>query len=306
MANDIAEAAGAILASLNENTAFPEHLARRFSLDEGYAVQFELLRRRKAQGDVHVGWKVGLTSRAMQLQQGVHEPCLGHLVEAGHVSSPAVFRFDELMAPGFENELCIRLGAPLDGGANAESARSAIDAIAPAIEVVEKRGVFNADLPLAFAGNAQQRAFVTGEFVPLADDADPATVEVEIFVNGRSQECALGAEVLGSPHQLGGLAGAQAGGLRPRSPRRRSDHVGFVHPAVRHRERRSDTRRIQWPRRRRDRNRVTPEHAYAMNAAGSWWAPNRSSCSGVWNSNLPLEAGNRCPGGHPAAPHPPP
>ena len=65
--------------------------------------------------------------------------------------------------------------------------------------MVEKRGVFNADLPLAFAGNAQQRAFVTGDFVPLSDDVDPAAIEVEVFVNGRSQECALGAEVLGSP-----------------------------------------------------------------------------------------------------------
>ena len=199
MANDIAEAAEAILATLKGNTMFPGNLSRRFSLDRGYAVQFELLKQRKAQGDVHVGWKVGLTSRAMQLQQGVHEPCLGHLVEAGHVSSPAVFRFDDLMTPGFENEICIRLGAPLDGGVTAESARSAIDAIAPAIEVVEKRGVFNADLPLAIAGNAQQCAFVTGEFVPLADNADPAAVEVEVFVNGRSQERALGAEVLGSP-----------------------------------------------------------------------------------------------------------
>ena len=199
MENDIAESAEAILAALMENTVFPESLSRRLTLDEGYAIQFELLEQRKARGDVHVGWKVGLTSRAMQLQQGVHEPCLGHLVEAGHVSSPAVFRFDDLMAPGFENELCIRLGAPLDGDTTAESARSAIDAIAPAIEVVEKRGVFNADLALAFAGNAQQRAFVTGEFVPLADDVDPAAVEVEVFVNGRSRECALGAEVLGSP-----------------------------------------------------------------------------------------------------------
>lgn len=61
-------------------------------------------------------------------------------------------------------------------------------AIAPAIEVVEKRGVFNADLPLAFAGNAQQRAFVTGEFVPLADELDPAAVEVEVHeLAGRGQ-----------------------------------------------------------------------------------------------------------------------
>ena len=92
-----------------------------------------------------------------------------------------------------------RLGAPLDGDAIARPVRSAIDTITPAIEVVEKHGVFNADLTLALAGNTQQRAFVTGEFVPLADDVDPAAVEVEVFVNGRSQECASCAEVLGSP-----------------------------------------------------------------------------------------------------------
>ena len=74
MANDVADAAEAMLAALKGNTVFPEHLSRRYSLDQGYDVQFELLKRRKGQGDVHVGWKVGLTSRAMQLQQGVHEP----------------------------------------------------------------------------------------------------------------------------------------------------------------------------------------------------------------------------------------
>lgn len=199
MEYDISDAAEAMLSALQRNMVFPESLAHQFSLAQGYDVQFELLKRRKALGDVHVGWKVGLTSTAMQIQQEVHEPCLGHLVEAGHVSSPAEFRFDDLMNPGFENELCIRMGAQLDGDATAESARSAIDAIAPAIEVVEKRGVFNADLALALAGNAQQRAFVTGEFVPLTDNADPAAIEVEVFVNDRSQERALGAEVLGSP-----------------------------------------------------------------------------------------------------------
>ena len=54
MANDIAEASrGDPLPPLRENTVFPESLSRRLTLDEGYAVQFELLERRKARGDVH-------------------------------------------------------------------------------------------------------------------------------------------------------------------------------------------------------------------------------------------------------------
>ena len=41
-------------------------------------------------------------------------------------------------------------------------ARAAISAAAPALEIVERRGDFAADLNLALADNAQQKAFVTG------------------------------------------------------------------------------------------------------------------------------------------------
>lgn len=196
---DITEDARSILAALTDNTLFPEPLSGKFTVADAYRVQFELLRQREAAGDAHVGWKVGLTSKAMQDQQGVHEPCLGHLVASGHLASPARLAFDDLMAPGFENELCIRIGRPVSSTPDTAEVTAAIDAVAPAIEVVEKRGAFSSDLPLSFAGNAQQRAFVTGAFVPFAPGTDLSRTEVEIVVNGESRERARGAEVLGNP-----------------------------------------------------------------------------------------------------------
>ncbi|MCL6285680.1 fumarylacetoacetate hydrolase family protein [Ruegeria sp. 2012CJ41-6] len=195
----VEDAASQIYKALVDNTMFPDSLSRQFNLDQSYDVQFELLKQRVAAGECHAGWKVGLTSKAMQEQQGVPEPCLGHLMNEGQLGSPCSLDFNALMSPGFENELCLRIGREMSGRLSFDEALAGIEAVAPAIEVVEKRGVFAADLPLAFAGNAQQRAFATGEFLPLTAETDLAAIEVEVSVNDISQECALGAEVLGSP-----------------------------------------------------------------------------------------------------------
>ena len=107
-----------------------------------------------------VGWKVGLTSTAMQAQQGVHEPCLGHLLQSGQRPSPARFDFDALLSPGFENELCIRLGQAIESAdPSLDDVAEAVEAVAPALEIIEKRSPFGADFPLALAGNAPFRRF---------------------------------------------------------------------------------------------------------------------------------------------------
>lgn len=187
---------------LVNDTLFPDTLSQTLSVDEAYDVQFKLLDLRLSAGDTHAGWKVGLTAKAMQEQQGVHEPCLGHLVGKGQLSSPARLIFDELMAPGFENELCMRMKAPLSGGdVGLDAAKAAVGGVAPAIEIIEKRGVFKDDFPLAVAGNAQQCAFVTGEFRAYDADMDLSAIQAEIVVNGRSRETATGRAVLGDPMQ---------------------------------------------------------------------------------------------------------
>ncbi len=69
--------------------------------------------RRLAAGERQIGWKVGLTSKAIQQQFNVHEPVFGCILESrpsGHVFAPA-----DLISPGFENELCLRLGKDLSG-----------------------------------------------------------------------------------------------------------------------------------------------------------------------------------------------
>jgi 2-keto-4-pentenoate hydratase len=79
-----------------------------------------------------------------------------------------------------------------------EQAAAAVTHAAPALEIVEKRGDFAADLALSMADNAQQKAYVTGPEVALAAaNRDLAAASVTVSVNGETRETASGAEVMG-------------------------------------------------------------------------------------------------------------
>ncbi|MGH7331865.1 MAG: 2-keto-4-pentenoate hydratase [Candidatus Rokuibacteriota bacterium] len=192
-------AVDAIWSSHQRRQHHPREWQGRLSMDEAYQVQLGLLERYVEVGERHAGWKVGLTAKAMQEQQRVHEPVFGFLLESGHRGTGVAFAIRELIHPGFENELCITMGRTLTGPAvTLAEAREAIATVAPALEIVERRGDFTADLHLALADNAQQKAFVTGPAGPL-DQLDLAGVTVDVFVNGAHQERARSAEVLGTP-----------------------------------------------------------------------------------------------------------
>ena len=173
---------------------------KRLSREEAYRVQQGVLARYVKAGERHAGWKVGLTSKAMQAQQGVHEPVLGFLLASGERPSGTRFTYADLIRPGFENELCLTVGTTLRGpGVTTERAMAALSAVAPAFEIIERRGDFAADLNVSLADNAQQRAWVTGAAVAPPAGLDLATVEVEVVVDGAPSERALGREVLGTP-----------------------------------------------------------------------------------------------------------
>ncbi|MEI7447457.1 MAG: fumarylacetoacetate hydrolase family protein [Burkholderiales bacterium] len=197
---DIEHAADTLWAGIRRGEHMPADWFGRLSLAEGYAVNLAILRRRIADGDAQAGWKVGLTADAMRAQWGIPEPCFGVLLRSGHRPSGHRFVFDALIAPGIENELCATIGETLRGpGLGAADAARAVASIAPALEVVEVRGDFSRDLPLAMADNAQQKAFVTGGETRFdaAVALERATVTVSFGEAVRDR--ASGAEVMGSP-----------------------------------------------------------------------------------------------------------
>lgn len=180
---------------------YPSEWRGKFGVDDGYRVQLGILEKQIKAGERHGGWKVGLTAKAIQKQVDFHERVFGYLLESGALSSGAALPFDEMVAPSFETELCVTLGRDLQGpDVTARQAREALIAVAPALEIVEKRGDFAGDPPLSMADNVQQKFFVTGpETAPLDPEADLRAATVEIFINGENMERANGAAVLDGP-----------------------------------------------------------------------------------------------------------
>jgi 2-keto-4-pentenoate hydratase len=195
--SDIEAAAAAFEAAAARGEYFPQEWADRLAIDDAYRI---LLARLRLRGVHRIGWKVGLTARAIQEQFGVHEPVFGCLLADGLKQSGHVFRRDELIEPGFENELCLVLGRDVPAGATRDDVAAAIARVHPAFEIIETRGDLTRQLALALADNAQQKAFVLGP--PVGPDALPELSEVEarVSIHGAEVASGRGEAVLGHPY----------------------------------------------------------------------------------------------------------
>jgi 2-keto-4-pentenoate hydratase len=176
---------------------FPQAYFDRLTLDDAYRIQLALIDRRVASGERHIGWKVGLTAKAIQEQFGFHEPVFGCILET-HPSGQS-FGAAELIQPGFETELCLRLRHGLDGEITPEQARDAIDVVHPSFEIIETRGDAMKQIALALADNAQQRSVVLGPPVSLAPEMVLDLVSARVQLNGQEVATGLGSAVLGDP-----------------------------------------------------------------------------------------------------------
>src|SRR6195952_1217259 len=138
MSIDLATAVEDFWTARGRGEFFPLAYFGRLTLDEAYRIQLALIDRRIAAGERQIGWEGGLPAKAIQQQFGFHEPVFACILETrptGHV-----FGATELIHPGFETELCMRLGRGLEGPVSLEQVRAAVDVIHPSFEIIETRG----------------------------------------------------------------------------------------------------------------------------------------------------------------------
>ena len=155
-----------------------------------------MIDRRVAAGERQIGWKVGLTSRAIQEQFGFHEPIFACLLEAQQ--SGHVFGSTELINPGIETELCMRLAHGLEGTVSMAEVREAIEVVHPSFEIIETRGDPR-QVMLLLADNGQARSIVAGAPVRLTPDLALDQVAAHIDINGQRMADGLGSAVLDNP-----------------------------------------------------------------------------------------------------------
>jgi 2-keto-4-pentenoate hydratase len=192
---DLATTVASFWAARTRGEWFPEAWKDKLTNDQAYQVLFGLMARRLAGGERQIGWKVGLTSKAIQQQFNVHEPVFGCILESrpsGHVFAPG-----DLISPGFENELCLRMGKDLAGAVSRDQALDAVASVHPSLEIIETRGDLTRQLALALADNAQQKTVILG--APVALPVNPETVSVRVVINTETAATGTGDAVLGHP-----------------------------------------------------------------------------------------------------------
>jgi 2-keto-4-pentenoate hydratase len=201
---------------------------------DAYAIQERITGQRRASGERLVGWKLGLTSVAMQQQLGVDQPDYAPLL-SGHVVEPdGEVAVSELIAPRAEAEIAFILRAPLQGpGVTTADVAEATEAVAAAIEVIDSRivgwRIKLADTIADMASSA--RIVVSEQRVPLAG-LDLGPLRVRLDRNGEPAAEGLGAAVLGDP--LAAVAWA-ANTLGPLGVTLEAGHVvmpGAMHASI--------------------------------------------------------------------------
>jgi 2-keto-4-pentenoate hydratase len=192
-------AAAALWNALQRGEHCPSEWFDKLSYDQAYQVQLGLAARHEAAGARRIGWKVGLTSPAIQQQFGLTEPVFGYLLNIGLTPSGHQFRMGDLINPGLEPELCIRLTHRLAGDVDIGTVRAAVGACHPALEIVEARGDVRAQTTLVLADNAQQKAVVLGDAAKIGPDHAFHRVAARVLINGEEVAVAHGDAVLGDP-----------------------------------------------------------------------------------------------------------
>ena len=190
------------------------------SVDEGVAAQVALAGLMGAQDPP--GFKIGATAKAMQLYLGLDGPAAGFMTEASLHGSGSVLAWDGFFRPGCECEIAVQLGRDLPPQpCTAETAREAVEAVMPAIELVENRYADLAAFGAAglIADQVFHSAAILGEPLATWRQTDLLSVRGTLSVDGETRGEGFGRDLLGGPFDaLAWLAGsaevAAFGGLR--------------------------------------------------------------------------------------------
>jgi 2-keto-4-pentenoate hydratase len=168
-----------------------------------YAIQAAYNRLQDGKYGRRAGYKIGLTSRRMQQMCGVDHPNSGVVFDKRVHSSGATLSLGSLVHLGLEFECCARIGnslGPRTDPYTLDEIAAAVDAVAPAFEVIDDRNsAYPLDLLSLIADNSWNEGNVLGEFKSSWPDLGGAVSVLEC--DGKIIDRGFGRDVLGHPFE---------------------------------------------------------------------------------------------------------
>lgn len=176
------------------------------TLDDSYAIQSAQMQRKLGQGRRILGWKIGLTSKAMQDALGIDTPDSGVLYDDMDFADGARVPAGRFIQPRIEAEIALIMKAPLSGEVTREQVLEATDAVAPAIEILDTR-ILRKDPETGqprrifdtVADNAANAGIVLGAQRHAPDSVDLRWIGAIVKKDAQVVATGLGAAVLDDP-----------------------------------------------------------------------------------------------------------
>ncbi len=172
-----------------------------FNIKDAYQIQRDMVQRRLAEeGSKIIGWKIGVTSEAVQTMLNVGQPDFGHLLSTMVHGDRAILKRDDFIQPRAEGEIAFLLSKDLKGPVNAADVFLATEYIAPCFEIVDSRiRDWKIKIEDTIADNASSGAFVIGDKFMDPRDLNLSTIGMVIEKNGEVVGTGAGAATLGHP-----------------------------------------------------------------------------------------------------------
>jgi len=168
------------------------------SVDQAYAIQALSMQRRYARGEKRVGIKMGLTSRAKMVQVGVSDVIWGRLTDGMREEEGGVVSMVDYVHPRVEPEIAFLIKTPLAGEVSPMEAMAAVEAVAPALEIIDSRyKAFKFDIGDVIADNSSSSGFVVGNW--FSPETDISNLGMVLSIKGVAGEIGSTAAILGHP-----------------------------------------------------------------------------------------------------------
>ncbi len=173
-------------------------LEEPLTLTDAYEVQRLSVERRLRRGDRRTGMKMGFTSKAKMVQMGLSELIWGRLTLGMLVDDGGEIDFARYVHPRVEPEIAFLLGRPLRGRVTLPEALLAVEAIAPALEIIDSRYEnFKFSLTDVVADNSSSSGYVLG---PWGDPRlDTSNLGMLLEIDGRPVQIGSSAAILDHP-----------------------------------------------------------------------------------------------------------
>lgn len=180
---------------------------RDMDMDDAYAVQKAWIDLKLARGAAITGYKIGLTSRAMQQAMQIDTPDYGVLLDDMHFANGARIPAGDFLDPRIEAEFGFVMKKSLFGAdVTMEEVLDATDYVVPALELISARSTrtdpetgYTRNVYDTIADNAANAGYIQGE-----TQIDPHTTDLRhagalLYVDGNIEESGLGGAVMEHP-----------------------------------------------------------------------------------------------------------